>query len=158
MAQFDRHAVKAWRRRVWRELRRLGFEDGADAIVGLVVIAVMGFGTGADVLSEITGADPATVRDVLRRMRNARILRGQTLSISWTQKGFKGDVALVLDIMATIGQIRRVASPARAVAQRKRTTRVTGQPRRPRTVVAEAAVFTPRIRKADAWYQSREDR
>lgn len=152
--QFNRDAVKRWRRAVWRELHRLDFHSGPDADVGLVIIAVSGFGTGLDVLVEVTGKGRAFVRDVLKRMRQAKVLRGQSLSIRWHDKGFAGQVALGLDIMATVGQIQRVGNPKRT-ARRKKTRRAGSEIQRRKPIaVAPSAIFTPKVKQGDAWYQS----
>ena len=60
---FPRDAVKAWRRTVWREMRRSGLTDRDDDVMraGLVLAGVQAVGTDPGVLAEITGL-PTTAR------------------------------------------------------------------------------------------------
>ena len=151
MSQFDKKAVKRWRRDVWRVFEKQGFKP-AEIMAALVMAAVAAFGTDLSVLSEITGHSADYVRVVLKRLRKQRVLSGATLRTAWDDDN-AGGLATALDAGVAAGIFTRGVDPKRSAAQRKRaaSTRAYG-PRRKSTAVAPGAVFTPAMKKANPLY------
>jgi hypothetical protein len=150
--QFDRRRVQRWRRDIWRTFDKCGFTP-PEIMAAMVLAAVAAVGTDLGVLSELTGHSTGYVRKVLKRLRAARILSGQTLRTPGVADGMDGHVGTVLDAGVAAGIFARFPDPKRSAAQKARApeTRARG-PRRPRVVVALGAVFTPNVKKADPLY------
>lgn len=153
MCHFDKREVLRWRRTVWREFQRWGF-DAPKIPAAMVLAAVAAIGTDAESLIELTGSSKEYVRMVLRRLRKHRVLSGQTLRTAWESKDqFHGYVALMLDSMVAAGELQRPVDTKRSEAQKKRdpSTRRHGTTRRPRITVA--GPFTPAMQRSDPYYQ-----
>lgn len=56
-------------------------------------------------IQDETGIDPWTIRHWMRRLRSARIVRGNKRPGSWMRDDWEGNLALVLDGMVTVGSI-----------------------------------------------------
>lgn|SRR2546421_3416829 len=148
--QFDKRAVKRWRRDIWRAFERERFKP-AEIAAAMVFAAVESFGTDVSVLVQITGHSGEYVRKVLKRLRKQRVLSGQSINAS----GYGGDdfaqsVGACIDAGIAAGVFVHPVDPKRSAAQKARTaeTRARG-PRRRRVVVADGAVFTPKRRKSN---------
>jgi hypothetical protein len=146
---FDKARIKQWRRDISKEMHKIGLpSDTPEFDTGRVLAAVYGFGTDVDVLVEVTGYSAKYVRDVLKRCRKARIIVGQRLRVAWNEHG----ISLGLDAMVASGVCTRPPDPKRSAAQKARRQPAMRAPRRPRTVVAKGAVFTPKVTPADPYY------
>ncbi len=155
MAQFDKHAVKRWRRDIWRIFAKDGFTP-PELMAVLVLVGVSQFGTDLGVLSELTGSSAAYVTKVLRRLRKQRVLSGQTLRVRWEDDD-DGYLAAMLDAGVSAGLWVRAVDSKRSAAQKARApeTRHRG-PKRPAVRVPTGAVFTPKKQHADPLYASEE--
>lgn len=150
---FDPRKVKRWRRDVWRAYEAAGFKP-AEIIAAMVLAAVVSFGTDPNVLSKITGSSEAYVRQVLKRLRQQRVLSGQTLRAGWLGSDEDAaNIGAVLDAGVAACIFTRSPDPKRSAAQkaRKPETYARGARRR-RTIVAPGAVFTPKQQKSNPLY------
>ena len=151
--RFDKVGVRRWRRDIFREIRSSGIEPNEPAFsVGMVLSAVYGFGTDTGVIAELTGLHEDYVKSVLKKLRKARVLRGQTLRVRWNADGFEGTLAFVLDAHVAAGNFTRGVDEKRSAAQRARRRPEMVKPRKPRAVQPKGAVFTPGVTKSNPLY------
>lgn len=148
---FEKAAVRRWRREVWREFERGGF-DAIEIQAALVMAAIAIVGTDTESLSELTGLSAEYARKVMRRLRKHRVLSGQTIRVAWETDGL--EMSVFFDAMVAAGILTRSPNPKRSAAQKARApeTRARG-PRGPRRQAARVVgPYTPTIKKADPWY------
>ena len=152
MSFFEKADVKRWRRTIHKELRRvrLSPSDGPSYQVAMVLAAVYGFGTNAALLSELTGQSVEYVKTTLKRLRQQRILSGQTLRARWEDKKH-GGFAWIIDAMVGAGDLARFVDPKRSAAHKGRHSGPR-TPRRPRVTIAKGAIFSPKMVKSNPLY------
>lgn len=144
---YTKDAIKRWRRTCHKEIDRLGAFHDADSFraVGLVAMSVYAFGTDVTTLAEMTGQTPELVRNVLRRLRQQRILTGQRLRVNWNDEGFSGVVSLCCDLLVAVGEVVRPVDPKRSAALKGKAGRKAGGTNKRTTVLSAGAVYTPQV-------------
>ncbi len=156
--RFDPVRVRHWRRTIFREFTGMGFRPGRELGAATILAAISGFGTDAGVLSEVTGFGEEFIAKVVKHVRKAGILRGQTLRTGgWDKQGGIGYVAVMLDAMVAAGDLYRPVDPKRSAAQKARAvgsrhTRSVRAALRP----APGAIWTPKQTSGNPWYDLAE--
>jgi hypothetical protein len=146
---FEKEQIKRWRRTCHKEIDRLGTTGDGDVFraTGLVVMSIYAFGTDVQTLATLSGQTPAFVRNVLKRLRQQRILSGQRLRVNWNDKGFRGEISLCCDLLVAIGDVVRPVDPKRSAALKGKAGRKLGGANQRRTPkVTPGAVFTPQVK------------
>lgn len=140
-----------WRRDVWRVFERGGLKP-AEINAAMILAAVAAIGTDPSALSTLTGLSVDYVRKVTTRLRQQRILRGQTIRVAWMRE--HGDLAAILDGCVAAGRFTRASvDEKRSAAQKARRPETYARgPRRPRTTILPGAVFTPKQQIANPLY------
>lgn len=144
---YTKDSIKRWRRTCHKEIDRLGTYGHADSFraTGLVVMSVYAFGTDVTALAEITGHSPKFVRDVLKRLRQQRVLSGQRLRVNWNEEGFSGVVSLCCDLLVAIGEVVRPIDARRSAALKGKAGRKTGGTNKRRVTLPAGAVYSPHV-------------
>lgn len=145
---YDKDAVKRWRRRCHKEIDRLNGRVANDQFraVGLVAMSVYAFGTDLDTLVALSGQSAPFVRNVLKRLRAQRVLKGQTLRVNWNDTdNISSIVSLGLDLLVATGEVVRPVDPVRSAALKGKTGRKRGGTNRPKVTIPTGAVFTPKV-------------
>lgn len=151
---FDKKAVRRWRRDVFRALQSSGYNP-AESMAGMVLAAVIAIGTDITAISALTGLSTDYALKVVKRLRKQRIVQGNTLSAAWAAKGddMQHEVGAVLDCGVAAGVFVRSVDPKRSAAQkmRKPETRARGQ-RGPRKVREANVIAPPKIRASNPYF------
>lgn len=144
---YTKDSIKRWRRTCHKEIDRLGTYGDADSFraTGLVVVSVYAFGTDVSTLCVLTGQSPEVVRNVLKRLRQQRILTGQRLRVNWNEKGFCGVVSLCCDLLVVVGEVVRPVDAKRSAALKGKAGRKAGGTNKRRVTLLTGAVYTPQV-------------